>query len=154
MCTIRSWAKPPGGVGIHPGIEDAQALAGRRSLNVHLHLSDAHTRPTQALVQALAAMPELRLIFSGHTGLETFDFSPIGRLNNLVEIDATDASASVASDLRWIVGLTTMRSLRLLPRSAEASRWGTSVFDSPVKVRRLQRQVCEAYGLGLPGHLG
>jgi hypothetical protein len=140
-------------VGFHPGIENARALAGRRSMNVHLHLSDAHTRPTQALVQALAEMPELRLIFSGRTRLETFDFCPIGRLDNLVEIDATDASASVASDLRWIVGLTGLRSLRLLPRSAEASRWGTSVFDSPSKVRRLQRQVCEAYDMRFPGHL-
>lgn len=50
--------------------------------------------------------------------------------------------------------MTSLRSLRLLPRSAEASRWGTSVFDSPSEVKRLKRQVCEAYGLGLPGHLG
>jgi hypothetical protein len=57
------------------------------------------------------------------------------------------------AELAWLVPIQNLQSLRLKTCGYIASKLGTSVYDSPGKVRKLQVKICSEAKIPLPSHL-
>jgi hypothetical protein len=57
------------------------------------------------------------------------------------------------ADLAWLVPMQGLKELRFQPYGYIASELGTSVYDSPGKVRKFQVRICSEAKIPLPAHL-
>jgi Leucine-rich repeat (LRR) protein len=126
---------------IRPSITDLQALAALPDTWLYIDLCEGdHTLP-DALINALAALPQCRLrISNSHLWSSTRITNPevLGRIAHL---RALDLSQCDLDDLLPVMGLSELELLKIRPRSELSKKHGGCTFDTPGQVAKLQLQL-------------
>ncbi len=133
---------------IPPQIRDASALKGQRGL-VIINLGDELKALPATLGKALEKIPKLAICVRNAERLEGCD--SLSGLANITSVDLT--AAQKLKDLRWMIGLPALETLKLHSASPAAKLAKAAKFDSLTKVRKLQSALCAELKLPPPAHL-
>ena len=114
----------------------------------------------EALIAALNDLKSLRLSVRGPTNYgyprPSFDLASFARLKRLESLSFEHFNFYFAdlAGLAWLIEFEGLRKVQFAPRGWMAHKLDSGVYDSPNKVRALQRRICKDAGLALPAHLG
>jgi Leucine-rich repeat (LRR) protein len=133
--------------------QDMSSLSQVTKLEVTFYPGPDKVFP-DALARALAQVPSLHLSVKGpllsHTSME--DLSALACLTSVRSLDLSECAEGF-TDLRWLVGLPELSTLKLRPGSTAADLAGGSAHPTQDKVRKAQVRLCRKYALDLPTHL-
>ena len=123
---------------IRPSITDLQALAPLTEAVIHIDFCDGdHTLP-DALINALAALPQCRLQISDSRFWSSVRITNPEVLSRITHLRALDLSQCDLDDLLPVMGLSELELLKILPRSELSKKLGGCTFDTPGQVAKLQ----------------
>jgi len=126
---------------IRPSITDLQALAALPDAVIHIDFCDGdHTLP-DALINALAALPQCRLRISDSRCWSSTRITNPVVLSRITHLRALDLSQCDLDDLLPVMGLGELELLKILPRSELSKKMGGCTFDTPSEVSKLQLQL-------------
>lgn len=126
---------------IRPNLTDLQALAGLPDAVIHIDFCDQERTLSNALIEALAALPQCRLRFSDSRSWSTLRISNPEVLSRITHLRALDLSQCNLDDLHPVMGMTELELLKIQPRSDLSKKLGGCTFDTPGKVAKLQLQL-------------
>lgn len=126
---------------IRPSITDLQALAGLPDAVIHIDFCDGDHTLSNALIDALAALPQCRLRISDSRFWSSVRISNPEVLSRIAHLRALDLSQCDLDDLLPVMGLSELELLKILPRSELSRKLGGCTFDTPGKVAKLQLQL-------------
>ncbi len=126
---------------IRPCITDLQALAGLPDAIIHIDFCDGDPTLSNALIDALAALPQCRLRISKSPFWTSVRISNPEVLSRITHLRALDLSQCYLDDLLPVMGLSELELLKILPRSELSKKLGGCTFDTPGKVAKLQLQL-------------
>ena len=126
---------------IRPSITDLQALAALTEAVIHIDFCDGvHTLP-DALINALAALPQCRLQISDSRFWSSVRITNPEVLSRITHLRALDLSQCDLDDLLPVMGMSELELLKILPRSDLSKKLGGCTFDTPGQVAKLQLQL-------------
>jgi hypothetical protein len=102
---------------------------------------------------------ELHLVRSSHLyGLSAekskFDYSQLSLLQNVKTLNLEKWDFLLNYDeMGWLLEMPNLQSLRFTQRGRMAYRMGSSVYDDPNKLRKLQETICTEGGFTRPAFL-
>ena len=130
---------------IRPSITGLQALAGLPDAVIHIDFCDGDHTLSDALINALAALPQCRLRISDSRFWSNVRISNLEVLSRITHLRSLDLSQCDLDDLLPVMGLSELELLKILPRSELSKKLGGCTFDTPGQVAKLQLQLL---GLG------
>ena len=130
---------------IRPSITGLQALAGLPDVVIHIDFCDGDHTLSDALINALAALPQCRLRISDSRFWSSVRISNLEVLSRITHLRSLDLSQCDLDDLLPVMGLSELELLKILPRSELSKKLGGCTFDTPGQVAKLQLQLL---GLG------
>ncbi len=126
---------------IRPSLTDLQALAGLPDLWISIDFADGeHTLP-DALIDALAALPQCRLRIGDASAWSAVHIANPDVLARITHLQALDLSSCELDDILPVMGLTELELLRIRPRSDLSKKLGGCTFDTPGQIAKLQLQL-------------
>lgn len=126
---------------VRPSITNLQALAALPDTLIHIDFCGVdHTLP-DALIDALAALPQCRLRISDSCAWWSMRISNPEVLSRITHLRALDLSQFDLNDLLPVMGLTELELLKIKPRSELSKKLGGCTFDTPGQVAKLQLQL-------------
>ena len=135
-------------INISSHLKDASALSSHRGLLVRFFVGDLKSLPPD-LGKLLGAIPKLKLEIMDADNLT--ECSSLSALTNLTSLDLT--SVRKLKDIRWIVGLSDLKEMKLSVKSPSGSIPKIEIFDSVTTIRKLQSATCAQFKMKLPNHL-
>jgi Leucine-rich repeat (LRR) protein len=126
---------------IRPSITDLEALAGLPDAVIHIDFCDGDHTLSNALIDALAALPQCRLRISDSRFWSSMRISNPEVLGRITHLRALDLSQCDLDDVLPVMGLSELELLKILPRSELSKKLGGCTFDTPAKVAKLQLQL-------------
>lgn len=126
---------------IRQSITGLQALAGLPDAIIHIDFCGGDHTLSNALIDALAALPQCRLRISDSSYWSTVRISNPEVLGRITHLRALDLSQCNLDDLPPVMGLSELELLKILPRSELSKKLGGCTFDTPGQVAKLQLQL-------------
>ena len=123
---------------IRPSITGLQALAGLPDAVIHIDFCGGDHTLSNALINALAGLPQCRLRISDSSYWSTVRISNPEVLGRITHLHALDLSQCDLDDLLPVMGLSELELLKILPRSELSKKLGGCTFDTPGQVAKLQ----------------
>jgi internalin A len=154
-------------VSVPLSIKDASGLAGHEeitlAINVHEVIDDKNKNKTlatlpQTFISAVNELKSINLQVRGPSGIwsseSSFDLSGFNKFKNLRTLSFLEYDFSCAvSALVWLVQIPDLQSVWFYPRGSMSHRLGSSIYDTPNKVRALQLRICQEAKVAPPAHL-
>lgn len=126
---------------IRPSITDLQAMAALFKAVIHIDFCDGdHTLP-DALINALAALPQCRLRISDSRYWSSTRITNPEVLSRVPHLRVLDLSQCDLDDLLPVMGMSELELLKILPRSDLSKKLGGCTYDTPGQVAKLQLQL-------------
>jgi len=126
---------------IPTSINDLQAAAALPDVFINIDFCrQVHTLP-DALIDALATLPQCRLRFSDSGWPHPFPINNQEVLSRITHLRALDLSSCELEDLVPVIGLGELEWLRIRPRSELSRKLGGCTFESKGKVAQVQLQL-------------
>ncbi len=126
---------------IRPSITALRALAGLPDAVIRIDFCDGDHTLSNALIEALAALPQCRLRINDSRFRWSIRISNPEVLGRITHLRALDLSQCDLDDLLPVIGLGELELLKILPRSELSKKLGGCTFDTPAKVAKLQLQL-------------
>ncbi|MEB3330996.1 MAG: hypothetical protein VKI83_00675 [Synechococcaceae cyanobacterium] len=126
---------------IRPSITDLQALATLPDVVIQIDFFNEDYTLPDALIDALAALPQCRLRISDSRGWSSIRIRNPEVLSRITHLRALDLSQCDLDDLLPVMGLGELELLKILPRSELSKKLGGCTFDTPAEVAKLQLQL-------------
>ena len=123
---------------IRPSITGLQALAGLPDAVIHIDFCGGDHTLSNALINALAALPQCRLRISDSSYWSTVRITNPEVLGRITHLRALDLSQCDLDDLLPVMGLSELELLKIMPRSELSKKLGGCTFDTPGQVAKLQ----------------
>lgn len=138
-------------------LKDSSAIAHLSPLTVAIEIETEDQVVAPAFVKAINVLKPISLHVKGSQGWYSrskFDMSLFNQFKNLHELSFVDYNIRCELvELLWLVPISTLQGLWFTPRGSMSYSIGSSVFDSPKKVRDLQLKICTAAKIKPPAHL-
>jgi hypothetical protein len=125
-------------------IADVSALRSNRKLEITFDMNGITSFPI-GLATSLATLKAPRLKIKN--GDDLLDCSCLSSCSNLVEIDFSSAYKLI--DIDWILNMPKLQAIRLAVGSPVSKKHKVTNIDSSLKVRALQKEICNLNGLNL-----
>ena len=126
---------------VRPSITGLQALAGLPDAVIHIDFCDGDNILSDALINALAALPQCHLRISDSRSWSNVRISNLEVLSRITHLRSLDLSQCDLDDLLPVMGLSELELLKILPRSELSKKLGGCTFDTPGQVAKLQLQL-------------
>ncbi|MBU3580468.1 hypothetical protein ICN19_00390 [Polynucleobacter sp. AP-Capit-er-40B-B4] len=156
-------------IGMPLSITDISAIINIPQITIDINLHEiileknnpktSATLP-KAFKEALNKLKSINLQIKGpssYWGNKTesiFDLASINQLRNLHTLSLREYDINCSFDsLVWLVPIQNLQGLWFYPRGNLSYKLGSSIYDSPGKVRELQLRICQEAKLPPPPHL-
>jgi len=126
---------------IRQTITGLQALSGLPDAFINIDFCGGDHTLSNALIDALAALPQCRLRISDSSYWSNVRISNPEVLGRITHLRALDLSQCNLDDLPPVIGLSELELLKILPRSELSKKLGGCTFDTPAQVAKLQLQL-------------
>jgi hypothetical protein len=126
---------------IRPSVTDLHALAGLPDLWISIDFADSERTLPDALIVALAALPQCRLRISDGSAWSSVHINNPEMLARITHLQALDLSSCELDDIHPVMGLTELELLRIRPRSNLSKKLGGCTFDTPGQIAKLKLQL-------------
>ena len=126
---------------IRPTVSDLQALAGLPDLWISVDFNDCERRLPDALIDALAALPQCRLRIRDSSNWSSVHITNPDVLARITHLQALDLSNCELNDILPVMALAELEQLRIRPRSDLSKKLGGCTFDTPGEVAKLKLQL-------------
>lgn len=123
---------------IRQTITGLQALSGLPDAFINIDFCGGDHTLSNALIDALAALPQCRLRISDSSYWSNVRISNPEVLGRITHLRALDLSQCNLDDLPPVIGLSELELLKILPRSELSKKLGGCTFDTPGQVAKLQ----------------
>jgi Leucine-rich repeat (LRR) protein len=123
---------------IRPSITDLRSLAALPDAVIHIDFCEGDHTLSDALINALAALPQCRLRISDSRFWSSTRITNPEVLSRITHLRALDLSQCDLDDLLPVMGLGELELLKILPRSELSKKMGGCTFDTPGQVAKLQ----------------
>jgi len=126
---------------IRPSFTDLTALMALPDVVIHVDFCDQEPTLPEALIEALAALPQCRLRISDSHRYWGMRINNPEALSRITHLRALDLSRCDLENLLPVMGMTELELLKILPRSDLSKKLGGCTFDTPGQVAKLQLQL-------------
>ena len=126
---------------IRPSFSNLQALATLPNLWIAIDFADAKHFLPDALIDALAALPQCRLRIGDGSSWSAIHLRNPEAIAKITHLRALDLSSCELDDIHPVMGLSELELLKIRPRTELSKKLGGCTFDTPGQVAKLQLQL-------------